>query len=229
MVAITKFGVYPMDFILESVLKAGLQWFQANPTEASTLVFGQLDQPYLARYGTAKITELKNYILTTDIKIVQSLRLVDNSVPHISLQLGSGSEDLQKASIDDSIGDNYILDSQGALMETEEVGYSPITESVLIGLHTGNTPDLPKYLYMLVVYILNSYKYDLMQKGIYLGTFSMTDISRMNDYLSENIYSRFMTFTASYNAPWKKGALPQLDVVLDPSFVDNGNANVTKI
>lgn len=213
-----KFGVYPMDFILEAVIKAGIEWFRSD-AEAPNLVFGQLDQPYLARYGSAKITELKNYIINTDIKVVQSFRLVNSETPHITIQLASGSEDIPKTALDDAMGDIKNLTMAGDTLEsTDLVGYSPITESVLIGLHTGNTPDLPKYLYMLVVYILSAYKYDLMTKGIYLGTFNMTDLSRLNDYLPENIFSRFMTFTASSNASWKKGNLPQLDIVLDPTI-----------
>lgn len=224
-----KYGVYPMDFIVESVLRAGLDWFKADP-DSQELVFGQLDQPYLARYGTSKIAELKSYIVNKEIKIVQSLSLVNSSLPHISIQLAQGLEDESKAAIGDQMGDQMIFNqSTGFLEETDEVGYSPIRENILIGLHTGETPDLPKYLYMLVVYILNAYKYDLITKGIYLGTFSMTDLSRMNDYLPDNVFSRFMTFSANSNAPWKKGTLPQLDIILDPTYEDSSSEDQTKI
>jgi hypothetical protein len=224
-----KYGVYPMDFILEAVLRAGLDWFKTDPL-ASDLVFGQLDQPYLARYGTDKIAELKNYIETKEVKIVQSLRLVDASLPYISIQLGQGMEDESKASLDDSMGDQFIFNQMsGDLEDTDVVGYSPIKDNILLGIHGGETPDLPKYLYMLVVYILNSYKYDLITKGIYLGTFSMTDMSRMNDYLPDNVFSRFMTFSAHSNAPWKKGSLPQLDLILDGAFESIAGDDETEI
>jgi len=224
-----KFGVYPMDFILEAVLKAGIDWFRTDP-DAPNLVYGQLDQPYLSRYGASKIAELKTHIDTKEIKVVQSFNLVDAVLPTISIQLASGSEDIAKTALDDAEYDQAILNvTSGELEEMEEVGYSPITENILLGIHSGNTPDLPKYLYMLVVYILNAYKYDLMAKGIYLGTFSMTDLSRLNEYLPENIYTRFLTFTATTNAKWKKGSLPPLDVVLEPSFEDLSGEGETTI
>jgi hypothetical protein len=139
-------------------------------------------------------------------------------------------EDESKASLDDSMGDALVFNqSTGYLEETDVIGYSPIRDNILLGIHGGETPDLPKYLYMLVVYILNSYKYDLMTKGIFLGTFSMTDISRMNDYLPDNVYSRFMTFSANSNAPWKKGTLPQLDIVLDGTFENTNSEDETEI
>jgi len=217
-----------MDFIVESVIRAGLEWFRSD-SEAPDLVFGQLDQPYLARYGTAKIAELKTYIINTEIKIVQSFNLIKDVTPHISIQLGSGSEDIGKAALDDAAGDIRILNMlEDDLESTDVIGYSPITESILIGLHTGNTPDLTKYMYMLVVYVLTAYKYDLETKGIYLGTFSMTDLSRLNEYLPENIYSRFVTFTATSNARWKKGNLPKLDIVLDATMENNLGTETSK-
>ena len=212
-----KFGVYPMDFIVESIIKSGLAWFRSD-ADAPDLVFGQLDQPYLSRYGTSKIAELTQYIIETDIKVVQSFSMIDEVLPTISVQLASGSEDMSKVAIDDAMEDVKILDAQNSLSETEEIMYSPITESIMIGLHAGGTPDLPKYLYMLIVYILSAYKYDLITKGIYMGTFNMTDLSRLNEYLPENIYTRFLTFTATSNARIKKGSLPQLDIFLDADF-----------
>lgn len=220
-----KFGVYPLDFILEAVIKSGLAWFRSDLT-APDLVFGQLDQPYLARYGTDKINELKTYITETDIKVVQSFSMIDERLPTISIQLSGGSEDLSKTALDDAMEDVRILDMNGDLEETEEIMFSPITESILIGIHAGGTPDLPKYLYMLVVYILTAYKYDLMAKGIYLGTFNMTDLSRLNEYLPENIYTRFLTFTASSNARIKKGSLPQLDIFVDAEVENNEGTEI---
>jgi hypothetical protein len=223
-----KYGVFPMDFIVESILRTGLDWFRSEP-QASSYVFGQLDRPYLAKYGTEKIRELKDYISRTDIKIVQSLSQVDLKLLTISIQLASGHEDIGKAAIDDAMGDSISYDIDGDVENTELVGYSPITENILIGLHGGGTPDLPKYLYMLVAYILNAYKYDLEDRGVYLGTFSMTDLSRLNDYLPENVYSRFMTFTATSNAKWKKGSLPPLAVELDVNFDTINGTEETRI
>lgn len=223
-----KYGVFPLDFIVESVIKAGIDWFRSDPA-AANLVFGQLDQPYLARYGTEKIAQLKEYLRVTDIKVVQNLAMVDGVMPHISIQLSNGMEDTSKASLDDALYDRAHYDGDGMLLESEEVGYSPISEQILIGLHAGETPDLPKYMYMLVIYVLNAYKYDLESKGVYLGTFNMTDISRLNEYLPENIFSRFVNFTAVTNAVWQKGKLPNLDVILDPSFSNADATEETKV
>lgn len=202
----TTFGVLPVDFLLETVLAAGLQWFKTDPI-AYKKVYGWLYSPFLnAKYGEAKALEIKNFIIKYDVKIVQSFALIDHSVPSISIQLLDGNELTERASLQDFDRNIDELNINNELIGRTEVSYSPISDNVHIGIHVQNTPDLAKYLYYLVIYILNTFKPKLQEQGLQLGTFRATDISKLNEYLPENLYSRFINFTVYTPASFDRGA-----------------------
>jgi len=92
-------GIYPVDFVIETVIRAGLDWFRDTP-DAGTKVFGQLTAPWLSKYGASKISEIADYINTTDIKVVQHFSLIDQHVPCFSIQLLDGTEREDRAGLD---------------------------------------------------------------------------------------------------------------------------------
>jgi hypothetical protein len=223
------FGVYPVDFTLEAVLRAGVDWFLNTP-EAPNLVYGHLLSTWLnQKYGQAKIDEIAAFIKKYEIPIVQHWSLIPERVPCISIQLLDANEEESRAGLDDHKEMVDIINEQNDnIIGRTQVGYSPIIDQIHIGIHANQTPDLAKYLYYLVIYLLNGFKPQLQEKGLMLSTFRATDLSRMNEYLPDNIYSRFINFSCFTVAPYKKTELPIIDEILgirvpDP---DSGETSV---
>lgn len=207
-------GVFPVDFILESILTGGLEWFR-TASDAPNLVFEHLKAPWLnERYGQAKIDEIAAYIRKYQIPVVQSWALIADQVPCISIQLLDGSEATERAALADHAGEVDVLDASDAVLGRTNIGYSPIVDAVHIGIHNINTPDLTKYLYSLVVYILSSFRPEFEKRGLLLGTFRATDVSRLNEYLPENMYSRFINFTCFSTARFSKGCAPIIEKII---------------
>jgi len=209
-----EFGLFPVDFLLETVLKAGLEWFRTVP-EAPFEVFGHLRGRYLGgKYGENKINEIANFIKKYDIKIVQHFSLIDQTYPCISIQLLEGNEQVDRAGLSDFQGSIDVLDMDNHVKGRTSVGYTAMTDNMHIGIHSINTPDLVKYIYYLVTYILSSFKPELEATGLQLGTFRASDISRLNEYLPENMYSRYINFTVFSIASFNKGAVPIIEKIM---------------
>jgi hypothetical protein len=209
-----ELGVFPVDFLLETILRAGLEWFRTTPG-AATEVFGHLRTPYLSgKYGEAKITEISEYIKKYEIRIVQHFALIDQTVPSISIQLLDGSEMTERAGLADFQGQIDVLDAEDMVKGRTEIGYAPVMDNIQIGIHAIGTPDLTKYLYYLVIYILCSFKPELEARGLQLGTFRATDMSRLNEYLPENLYSRFINFSVFTIAKFSNGIVPIVEKIL---------------
>lgn len=205
------YGLYPVDFVLETVIVAGLKWFREDEN-APKKVFGHLMSPWLdSKYGEAKIREIAAFIKKYDIRIVQSFALIGETLPSISIQLLDGNEMTERAGLADHQQMMDIIDAENNIKGRTEVGYAPMSDNVHIGIHTSDTPDLAKYLYQLVSYILVSFRPTFEERGLHLGTFRATDISRLNDYLPANVYSRFINFTAFSTASFDKGDVPMIE------------------
>jgi len=224
-------GVYPVDFVLETVLRAGLDWFRTDP-KAPMSVYGHFTAPWLsAKYGEAKVNEIAAYIKKYEIRIVQHFALIDLQLPSISIQLLDGNEMTERASLSDHAQMVDVMNSDGEVQGRSEVGYAAVMDNIHIGIHNIGTPDLTKYLYYLVIYILNSFKPQLEERGLMLGTFRATDLSRLNDFLPENMFSRFVNFNVFTIAPFKKGEMPIIDTFLGvhvppgPSVIFNENSD----
>jgi len=203
-----RFGFLPIDMILEIVLEAGMDWFRATP-EAQNLVYGQLDRPLLAtRYGANKIQEIGDYIRNTKIKVIQGFPLAAETSPIFSLNLASAIEFDQHAGLDNFAGELDTLDSQENVVGRSEIGYSAIKEDILIGVHAAGSPDKVKYMYLLALYLLGAYHDQLEEEGMFNMTFRATDLSRLNEYLPANMFSRFITASFETFARVNKGEVP---------------------
>jgi hypothetical protein len=213
-----EFGLLPIDFVLETAILNGLDWFRNEPG-AKNKVFGHLRDPWLAdRYGQAKIDEVHAFIVKYQIKVVQHFALIDMEVPCISIALMDGSEMVERAGMADFQQTIDVLDAENMVKGRTEVGYIPVLDNIQLGIHSINTPDLVKYIYYLLIYILSSFKVEMELKGIHLGTFRATDLSRMNEFLPENMYSRFINFTSFSLASYDKGSVPIITKVTGVSF-----------
>jgi hypothetical protein len=209
-----RLGLYPVDFILDTILRAGLEWFRTDPA-APKQVFGHLAAPWLsAKYGEAKINEIAAYVKKYEIRVVQHFTLIDATVPCISIQLLDGNEATERAGLADHASMVDVLDADDMVKGRTEIGYAPVIDNMHIGIHAITTPDLAKYLYYLVIYILVSFKPVMEARGMMLGTFRATDISRLNEFLPENMYSRFINFTVFTVASFSKGSVPIIEKIM---------------
>jgi len=201
-------GIYPVDFLFETILDEGLDWFRTDP-ESQNLVFGNLDKGRLsARYGTKKIDEIAEFLRTKKIRIIQAFPLDGEMSPTISINLTSSNEMIANAGLGDHAGHIDTLGFEDSILSRAEVGYTSITDNVLIGIHAVGSPDTVKYLYMLALYLLNARRGDFEAEGLYNLTYSATDMSRLNEYLPANMYSRFITASVVNFAKFKKQTVP---------------------
>lgn len=190
-------GVLPVDFLIQGIIEEGLALFRSSPENFPNFVFGHLGASYLQKkYGQAKIDELSKYIRETQIPVVQHWSLVDVQLPCFSITLLDGREDEQHSSLADFLGHSDTLNEAGTAIEDRtEFKYAAIEDQIQIGIHNNNTPDLTKYLYYFLVNIFITSKKTLINRGIQLTSWNATDISRVNEYLPNNVFSRFVNFS----------------------------------
>lgn len=201
-------GVYPSDFLLEQVLDAGFDWFRKTP-EAPGLVFNNLLRPELdKRYGQEKIDEIATYVRNTQIRVLQSFPIEDQQAPTISINMNSSGETQELGGLDKFAMRMMDFDSLGNVVGGREMGYHPITDSLLVGIHSVGTADKVKYLYYIVVYILMSLRSQLEETGMFNMTFQATDLSRLNEFLPANMFSRFLTVNFTSMALFNKADAP---------------------
>lgn len=215
-----ELGVWPVDFLVETIIEAGLTWFR-DTDDAGEQVFGHLRSPWLkSKYGQAKIDEIKAFVEKYQIPIVQHWALIGEQSPCISIQLLDGSEMEARAGLADFERVIDTLGDQNQVNSREEIGYSPISDNIHIGVHAIGTPDMVKYLYYLVVHILNVFKPQLENRGMHLGTFRATDISRLNEYLPQHVFSRFVNFNVFSVASFNKGNVPIIEKIIGVNLKD---------
>jgi len=201
-------GLFPTDFFVEKLLEEGLQWFRDTPTAAQE-VFGHLLAPQLvSRYGPGKVKEIEDYIDQHEIRIIQAFPDGDTQMPTFSIQLADGGENPAFAALHDMAGDESSFDTLGNVVSREEIGYMPFTDSIMIGIHASGSPDKVKYLYYLAVYLLSSKRQEFEAAGMMNLTFRATDLSRLNEMLPSNVFSRFVTLTVGTFPKFKLGSAP---------------------
>lgn len=200
-------GAYPIDFVIENLIQTGLDWFRNNPETAGNLVFGQLTSDHLSvRYGEEKVQELTKYILDHKIHIVQHFTQVHEKLPCFSIQILDSSEDDARAGLGDFIEEVDELDESGNLIGRKEIVFAPISDQIQIGIHA-HEPDLVKYLYYFMIHILTVLTPELQQQGLQLTSFRATDLSRLNEWIPANVYSRFMNISAFSTPTFETGKL----------------------
>lgn len=201
-------GFYPVDFYLESIIEAGIEKFRADSAMANT-VFGHLLQ--IPKYGQTKIDEIYNYINSVKIHVIQGFPVSQEISPSISINLNDGFEEERYAGLDNFESDRDVLGYDDSVVGRTEIGYAPFKDSLLIGIHAIGGSDKVKYLYYLVGYILVANKEQLEDLGLCLSTFRATDLSRLNEFLPQDMFSRFITFSALTTVKFKKADAPIID------------------
>jgi hypothetical protein len=203
-------GFAPVDFVLESIIEQGIEWFRTDPS-APDEVFGQFLRPGLERYGRPKIEEITKYIIDHEIRVIQSFPLAEDSVfPSISINLADGNQagDLQGLGLYD--GEQTLGDEGG---EVETKGYLPMQDDMMIGIHAVGGADKVKYLYYLVVYIIASSIKDLEEMGFMQVQIRATDLARVNELLPANVFSRFVNVSMRSAARFREEIAPVISSI----------------
>jgi len=184
------------DLIVETILTEGLADFRANIDDRLDMFYDQLKESYLStEYGQAELDRFKQYINDNEISIVHNWNIVSQRVPCIFIQNVSSQEQVQRTFINDFSG-NIDTIGAGVITDRREEFSFPFNEQVQVGIHVNDPggPTALRWLYAMVVYFLISRKDDLVDRGLELSTFSATDFNRLNEFLPENIFSRYITF-----------------------------------
>lgn len=88
------------EFVFETVIRDGLGELRANPDRLDDIFSRFREAQFINQYGQSKIDQIKTYILNNQIRIVQSWAMVPTSMPCISIQLESSSEDADIQNLD---------------------------------------------------------------------------------------------------------------------------------
>lgn len=213
------YGFLPIEFMLENLFEKGLDWFK-NEAGAANEVYGHLLRGTLAeKYGQEKVDEIFEYITTNKLEIMQAFPISEEQAPSISLNIANAMENVAEAGLDDFAGSLDDTDSEGNVIGRTDLGYIPMSDSILVGIHATGSPDKCRFIYMLACYILAKFKHELMEdvdkatNGAYNITFNATDLSRLNEYLPQNMFNRFITVQTSSRALILKGKAPILGTI----------------
>ncbi len=69
---------------------------------------------------------------------------------------------------------------------------TPLYEEIQIGVHAAENSNLCKFLYYILIYILQSKRLLLEKLGLQIHTFSVADFVKLMDLLPDNILNRFV-------------------------------------
>lgn len=119
----------------------------------------------------------------------------------IGIAIGSQPDLTDFCSIKSSI--NYTQYEQRGTMSRERIR---------LGCHTEDRL-LTAYLYVLVKWILNSRKVDVINRGFDLGVIKGTDFSRDLEYL-EPVFTRFMDLTGKVQDSWASDIVQPIDNIV---------------
>lgn len=100
-------------------------------------------------------------------------------------------------------------------------------QKMLLGIHTEERL-LTIYLYILVKYILNSRKKDVITRGLQLPTYSGSDFTRNLDYV-EPVFSRYLTVSGIVQNDWISDKVTPIDLVEVDVKVDKDQLNTEQI
>lgn len=209
------------DLVLQTIIEEGLEDLRANLDLRLNDFYDQLKSSFLNdRYGQAELDRMKIWFVNNKIDITQSWRMISERVPCINIQIVSSIEDEGKSTLRDFAGDIDVI-SDGIVTSRSEKKEIANKESIQISVHVndpGGTTAL-RWLYAATLFFLISRKEDLLDRGIDISTFSASDFNRLNEFLPENIYSRYITFSYHNKISWTAS---QPDTLIDNIDISGG-------
>jgi hypothetical protein len=195
-----------MAFVLVQVatqrlLQLGLRHIKDNPDLIED-IFGYYGRDELSySYGPEYIDRIKGWLASNKIPVVQAWNFDSSNVPGISVKLSQESEAIDKA----AMGDLGYFGDSGA------VGVGVMQVNIDIGIHTSKTADEVLWLYYIASYILFRFKPTAERLGLELYTFSATDHQRADQYLSDNMWTRWIRLSTTVQNTWCDDAYLEID------------------
>jgi hypothetical protein len=177
---------------LQKVIQVGLRDLKDNPSKLDDIFNYMNSDDIAADYGTEYIDKIKTWLATTKVPVIHAWTFNVDRVPCISIHLAAESEDESKASIGDYFGED----------EDQTIGTSPFTVQLDIGLHASKTGDQVLWLYYIVSYILFKNKLFAEKLGLRLQTFTASDWDKRPEYMTENVWTRWIRFRCIIQNFW---------------------------
>ena len=170
---------------IQALIQQGLREIKDNPDILND-IFEYMEDPMLeSSYGTSYVTKIKEWFLETKIPVLHAWTFNADRIPCISIHLANEAEDEQKA----ALSDHFETREDG-----QDIGTSVITSQIDIGIHASKTADQVLWLYYIVTYILFRNKRFFQGLGMHLQTFTASDWDKRQEYMVENIWTRWMRF-----------------------------------
>lgn len=201
--------IFP-DFVLQTVVQETLEEI-SNDSNILDQLFSEFKRAHFNKtYGQAEIDEIRAYFEKKQIRVVTSWSMVKSEYPCYSIQLLQSQEIDGEAALGDYLEAEFLGDDgeevnkypsslnypQTIPDHTSKVDVTgvPIRESILIGSHAPDKPNIARYMAWVLHYILRSKRNVLIDRGLDRSTIGFSDFARQNEYLPENIFTRFCTF-----------------------------------
>jgi len=186
------------EIALQSLIKAGLKSIRENP-DVLDEIFSMytMDRYKVYDGGQPYIDKIKDWFLTNNIPVVQSWSFNPEQLPSISIHLADEVEDTSKAAMGDYL-DSYE-DSAG---NEYEIGTGVFEVALDIGIHASTEGDYVLWLFYIVQFIIFAFKTEFEAAGLQLHTYRASAFNKDSKYMANNIWSRWLRFTATTWNTW---------------------------
>lgn len=180
---------------LQRLLQAGIKAIKNDLTILDEVFRGYTCTPMDVDYGQEYVDNIKTWFSSTKIPVVQSWGYDPQTIPQISVHLGTESEDEGKAAFDDHMGANPDT-------ADNETSVSVFDVNLDIGLHTSKNGDEVLWLYYITSYILFKNKRLAEWLGLQQQTFSATEYTKASQYATDNVWTRWIRFRCVVQNMW---------------------------
>lgn len=120
-------GVVLSDLVVESVIRDGLASIRDDDSRLEDL-FENYNATYLKdTMGWQAINQVKDFIKTNQVNIVQSFIQAPSALPCFSIQLAQASEDRNRAVLSDNVGSEITIEDSEVLVSMTPTSYDSNT------------------------------------------------------------------------------------------------------
>jgi len=205
------------EIIVQRVLQKGIKDLRNDP-DAFNKIFSQfLCDELDFDYGQTQIDKVREWFFETKIPVLQAWSLNPDRIPCFSIHLASESEDENKAAIGDYYGD----------ASDSTISTGVFTVHVDIGIHGDKSGDTVLWLYYIMSYIFFKQKRVAERLGLQLHTWQASDYNKNDQYVAENVWSRWVRFRCTTQNWLEDEAFTETDdlktEVTYESIGDNGD------
>lgn len=211
------------DFVVQTVIKEALTEI-SNNTNILDALFSELKKAHLSGvYGQDEIDIIKSFFQKNQITVVTGWSQISSRYPSYSIQLSSSSEVASESALGDFLYDEYLLNDNKVNVHQNELTYpknnqnydeknevygTPIQESIIIGCHAIDKPNIARYMAWVLHYILRSKLQTFIDRGLDRINLSFSDFNQANEYLPETMFTRFCTFSCFHYLKFSKEINP---------------------